>query len=114
MICGELVDFNEFILQDVEGGVIEFELEFESPVRGFPSLLEQGNHLVENVIEIHYCPSSSVCNNAFASMRSAVSKPSVNQPYTGASRSWASWRLPCWCQSRARLVAARSSKDFAC
>src|ERR1700704_3630380 len=52
-------------------------------------------------------------NNALASCKSAVSNPSVNQLYTGASRSWASWRFPCCCQSRARLVAARSSQDFA-
>src|SRR5215467_788395 len=53
-------------------------------------------------------------NNAFASFKSAVSNPSVNQLYTGASRSWASWRLPCCCQSRARLAAILNSKDLAC
>src|SRR5215468_6275694 len=53
-------------------------------------------------------------NNALASLRSAVSKPSVNQPYTGASRSWASWRLPCCCHRRAKLVEVRSSQDLAC
>src|SRR5439155_11776588 len=53
-------------------------------------------------------------NNAFASFKSAVSNPSVNQWYTGARRSWASWRFPCCCQRRARLVAVRSSQDFAC
>src|SRR5262244_1138240 len=53
-------------------------------------------------------------NNALASLRSAVSNPSVNHPYTGASRSWASWRLPCCCQRRARLVAVFNSKDLAC
>src|SRR2546427_9015159 len=53
-------------------------------------------------------------NNAFASFKSAVSNPSVNQWYTGARRSWASWRFPCCCQSFARLIAARSSQDFAC
>src|SRR5262249_33711893 len=90
-----------------------FELELESPVRGFPSLLEQGNHLVEYGVEVHYRPSSSSSNNAFASFKSAVSKPSVNQWYTGARRARASWRLPCCCQRRARLVAARSSQDFA-
>ena len=46
-------------------------------------------------------------NNAFASFKSTVLKPSVNQLYTGASRAWASWRLPCCCHSRARLVATR-------
>src|SRR5262249_6818434 len=53
-------------------------------------------------------------SNALASCKSAVSKPSVNQLYTGASRSWASWRLPCCCQRQARLVAVRNSKDLAC
>jgi hypothetical protein len=42
-----------------------------------------------------------------------VSKPSVNQSYTGASRSKASWRLPWDCHRRARLVAARSSQRVA-
>jgi hypothetical protein len=51
-------------------------------------------------------------SSALADLRSGVSKPSVNQSYTEARRSWASWRLSC-CQSRARLVAARSSNVFA-
>jgi len=36
----------------------------------------------------------SCSSSALASFRSSVSKPSVNQPYTGASRSRASARLP--------------------
>jgi len=39
----------------------------------------------------HYASSSS---SALASFKSSVSKPSVNQPYTGARRSWACCRLP--------------------
>ena len=114
LISGELVDFDEFILQDVEGGVIQVELELESPVRGFPSLLEQGNHAVEYRVEVHYRPSSSSCNNALASLRSAVSNPSVNQLYTSANTCHASSRFPCCCHNRARLVAVRNSKDLAC
>src|SRR5262245_56069740 len=53
-------------------------------------------------------------NNILASCKSAVSKPSVNHPYTGAKRSWASWRFPCCFQRRARLEVARSSSDLAC
>ena len=49
-------------------------------------------------------------SSAFASFRSAVWKPSVNQPYTGASKSWAFRRSPRSAQSRARSQAARSSK----
>src|SRR5262245_41886222 len=62
----------------------------------------------------HADSSSNSSNNAFASFRSAVSNPSVNQLHTGASRSWASWRLPCCFQSRAKEVAVRNSKDLAC
>src|SRR5215471_10952023 len=57
---------------------------------------------------------ANASNNVLASLRSAVSKPSVNQWYTGARRSWASWRLPWPCQRRARLVAVLNSKDLAC
>ena len=52
-------------------------------------------------------------SNTLASFKSVVSNPSVNQWYTGARRSWASACLPCCCQRRLRLMAARSSSDFA-
>jgi hypothetical protein len=42
--------------------------------------------------DLPQAPSSS--SSAFASFRSRVSKPSVNQPYTGARSSCASSRLP--------------------
>src|SRR4029077_19419355 len=44
----------------------------------------------------------SASSNALASFRSAVSKPSVNQPYSGASSSRASSRRPSSPHSRAR------------
>src|SRR6476659_5304234 len=37
--------------------------------------------------------SSSSWSKAFACFKSNVSKPSVNQPKTGARSSWASWRF---------------------
>ena len=52
--------------------------------------------------------------SVFASLRSAVSNPSVNQSETGASNSRASALFLCPYHSRARLVAARSSQDLAC
>jgi hypothetical protein len=58
-----------------------------------------------------HAPSCS--SRALASLRTGVSKPSVNQPYMGSSRPRASSRLPCRAKSRARLVAAGSSHDFA-
>ena len=46
-------------------------------------------------------------NNAFASFRSRVSKPSANQPYTGANSSRACCPLPWSRQKRARPDQAR-------
>ena len=45
-------------------------------------------------MEFIYKMCDNASNNPFASCKSAVSNPSVNQPYTGASKSVASWRLP--------------------
>ena len=59
-----------------------------------------------------YPPSSS--SSALASCKSAVSKPSVNQPQTDASSSRAAVRLPWRCHSRLRLIATHSSSALAC
>ena len=56
---------------------------------------------------------ASASSSSLASFRSSVSKPSVNHPETGARRASASSRLPWSAHSHARLVAARSSQDFA-
>src|SRR5437016_9880379 len=66
---------------------------------------------------VRVCPPASryahASNNALASWRSAVSNPSVNQSYPSPSTCRASLGFPWLCQSRAKLVAARSSQDFA-
>src|SRR6516164_8698100 len=62
--------------------------------------------------DVHQSPSSS-SSSAFASLRSGVSKPSVNQPYTGSSRWRASAGWPWSRRSRARLIAARDSHILA-
>ena len=56
---------------------------------------------------------ASSASSAAASFRSAVSKPSLNQPLTRASNSRASFRRPCSPHNRARLIAVRSSHSFA-
>jgi hypothetical protein len=56
---------------------------------------------------------ASSSSSAFASFRSGVSKPSVNQPYTDASRLRASARRPWSRRSSARLAAARNSQSLA-
>ena len=62
-----------------------------------------------------YKDSSS--SSVFACFRSAVSNPSVNQPYTGARRSWASVALPWLCQrlaSGAGSIRDRNPLIFRC
>ncbi len=56
----------------------------------------------------------SSSSSFFASFKSTVSNPSVNQPYTGTSTSRASVRRPCSPHSQARLIAARNSYALAC
>ena len=51
--------------------------------------------------------------SAFAALRSAVSKPSVNRSWIGASSSSASFVRPRSCHNWQRLVAARNSQDRA-
>ena len=58
------------------------------------------------------CQASS-SSSALASFRSGVSKPSVNQVWTGARRSRALERLPWSRHDRARSVVARSSHHLA-
>ena len=57
---------------------------------------------------------ANVPSRAFASFRSCVSNPSVNQPYKGASSSRACCGLSWSRQRRAMLITARSWRDFAC
>src|SRR5262245_30734757 len=90
------------------------KLSFQGTVGHTPLALEQCENLSNHLVEVHHRPSDNSSHRALASFKSVVSNPSVNHPYTGASRSWASWRLPCCCHRRAKLVAARSSQDFAC
>ena len=51
--------------------------------------------------------------NPFASRKSAVSKPSVNDSKIGTNKAGARDPLPWDCQSFVRLMAARNPQDFA-
>src|SRR5215470_8974413 len=104
----------QFFFQVLDKGIVYAKLSFQGTIRHLALALKQCTDLSHHLVEIHHRLSESTSSSAFASIRSAVSNPSVNHPYTGASRSWASWHLPCCCHKRARLVAARSSQDLAC
>src|SRR5215831_12090652 len=104
----------QFFFQVLDKVIVYIKLSFQGTVGHTPLALEQCEDLSHHLVEIHHRLSESTSSSAFASIRSAVSNPSVNHPYTGASRSWASWRLPWCCHNRARLVAVRSSSDLAC
>jgi hypothetical protein len=56
----------------------------------------------------------NMASNILARWRSSVSRPSRNQSYRPASNSRAVTHSPRSRQSRARLMAARSSQDLAC
>src|SRR5262249_32540217 len=64
LISSKLVDFNEFVFQRFKSLVVQVELDFERSIGRPPSVLEKGDHLVEDVVEIHYRPSSHSSNNA--------------------------------------------------
>src|SRR5262249_13866007 len=115
MVIGDgILRVKEFLFEQVKAVIIQRELDFEGSIGYTPMPLEEFEYPFEYLIEVHHRPSDHASNRALASLRSAVSKPSVNQLYTGARRSWASWHLPCCCHRRARLVAVRNSKDFVC
>src|SRR5215813_9180263 len=75
----QLLSVDEFVLQSFNAIIAQGKLHLEGSIGHPSSLLQEVDNLVEEVIEIHYRPSPSSSNNAFASLRSAVSKPSVNQ-----------------------------------
>src|SRR5215470_4997613 len=115
MVIGDgILRVQQFLLEQVKAVIIQLELHFEGSIGYTPMPLEEFEYPFEYLIEVHHRPSDTSFNRALASIKSAVSNPSLNQWYTGARRSWASWRLPWRCQRRARLRAARNSRDFAC
>src|SRR4029450_8662216 len=59
--------------------VIQLELALQRPIGEPAAPLEHGNRLVKNCVEVHSYPSASSANSAFASCKSLVSNPSVNQ-----------------------------------
>src|SRR5262250_1990892 len=99
----------QFFFQVLDKGIVYAKLSFQGTVGHPPLALKQCTDLSHHIVEIHYRLSESTSSSAFASIRSAVSNPSVNHPYTGVRRSYASVRFPCCCHNLARLVAARSS-----
>ena len=80
VVLGAVLDVNEFLLEQGQAVLVQRELHLEGTIGHPPMPLEQHEDLVEHLIERHDGPSSSSASSALASCRSAVSKPSVNQP----------------------------------
>lgn len=78
-------------------------------MRAFGVHYHNSTHASANRIALRFSTHASASSSAFAFFRSTVSKPSVNQPWMGASSSRASLRRPCSPHSSAILIAARSS-----
>jgi hypothetical protein len=135
MVDGALLDLNELVLKVLQERLVNGKLALQGTI-GDPAVLLQHRHrLAEDFVERHggssACEVAPQCaytatyhtrtprgrsgypsrsaNSALASCKSAVSKPSVNQPSIGVRISRASSRWPCCRHSRLRLVAARSS-----
>src|SRR5215510_424326 len=78
-ICSQTLSFNKFKFQVFERLIIQLKLAFEGTVGQSSSPLEHRNGLIEEVVKGHGEPSDNSSNRALASLRSAVSNPSVNQ-----------------------------------
>src|SRR5712691_7695637 len=63
----QLLRVDEFVLQGFNGLLAQGKLHLEGSIGHPSSLLQEVDNLVAYVVEIHYRPSSSSCNNAFAS-----------------------------------------------
>ena len=88
MVIGDrILRVKQFLLEQVKAVIIQRELDFEGSI-GYTSMpLEECEYSCKYLIEVHHRPSDNASNSALASLRSAVSKPSVNQWDTGARRS---------------------------
>src|SRR6266446_2176982 len=75
LIYSKPLDLDDLHFEVFQIRVIEGKLALQGSVRRPSSLLEEVNHLVEYVVEIHCRPSSNASNSALASFKSAVSNP---------------------------------------
>src|SRR5262249_47787441 len=57
LIGREVLGLNEFIFEGFEGVVIQLELDLERPIRHALTLTEEGNHLIEDSVKVHWTPS---------------------------------------------------------
>ena len=80
IIIGDgILRVKKFLLKQVKAVIIQLELDFEGSIGYTPMPLEEVEYAFEYLIEVHHRPSDNASNRALASIKSAVSKPSVNQ-----------------------------------
>src|SRR5215813_12053436 len=70
-IDSQPLGIDDFFFEILHVVVVEVKLTLQSPIGHTSSTAEEVYDLVEYVVEVHYRPSSSSCNNALASLRSA-------------------------------------------
>jgi hypothetical protein len=51
-----VLSLNEFLFEGFEGVVIQLELDLECPIRHALTLMEEGNHLIEDSVKVHRHP----------------------------------------------------------
>ena len=70
----------QFFFQVLDKGIVYAKVSFQGTVGHTPLALEQCENLSNHLVEVHHRPFESTSSSAFASCKSAVSNPSVNQP----------------------------------
>jgi hypothetical protein len=56
LIHGHALGFDELLLQIVEDVVVEMELAFEGPISDPPTLVEEFQYVVEQLVKVHHRP----------------------------------------------------------
>src|SRR5439155_21265371 len=62
-IRSHALGLNEFLFEGFEGVVIQLELDLECTIRHMLTLTEDGNHLIEDGVKVHWVP--FMCSEAF-------------------------------------------------
>jgi len=78
-IDGDPLPVDQFCCEVGQIVIIELELALQRPIGEPATTLEQGYGLVKNRFKVHYSPFACSSSSAFASYKSFVSNPSVNQ-----------------------------------
>ena len=58
LVGGQLLGMDEFVLQGLNGLVIQLELQFQRPIGHTSATLEEGDNLIQHDVKVHHRPST--------------------------------------------------------